>query len=148
MIPKRTFFGIKNAVSDEMITTGMTTRREIETIFISIRPYRKKPRVALLIPNDWVMRPMITLSAGLNPEPARGRITEKKGTNRSAPLSPSMFTTRAIRKAKGNTQRYDVQKPVSPGTVERRMIRKRGIMERTRICSYSKILDVRELFGI
>ena len=91
---------------------------------------------------------MITLSAGLNPEPARGRITEKKGTNRRAPLSPSIFTTRAIRKAKGNTQRYDVQNPASPGTVERRMNRKRGMMERTRKCSYSKIRNVRELFGI
>ena len=98
---------------EDRMTIGIIATRDKETIFMSMRPYLKNPNVALVIPKDWVNSPIITLSPGPNPSPNNGRITEKKGTNKIAPLIPSMFTIRAMKNATGNTQIYDIQYSVS-----------------------------------
>ena len=100
-------------MQEDSITTGIIAIRDKETIFMSMSPYLKNPRVALVIPKDWVNSPIITLSPGPNPSPNNGRITEKKGTNKIAPLIPSILTMRAMKNAIGNTQIYDTQYSVS-----------------------------------
>jgi len=140
--------GIKKAIRDEIITMGITARRDTDTIFTSISPYLKNPRVALLIPNDWVIRPMITLSGRVKPRPNSGRTTEKNGTNNNAPLTPSIFTRSAMQNAMGNIQIKDTQYPVSWGVSIKRDARKIGIIKRTIICSYSSILNTSEVRGL
>ena len=91
-------------MNEEKMTIGMTVTSEAHATLTSISLNLKKPRVALVIPNDWVKRPIITLSEGPKPIPKSGRMTAKNGTNNNAPLTPSIFTRRAIKKATGKTQ--------------------------------------------